>query len=170
MPEKTQLQKAVAFEAIRGRIPDAWTLLEIVESANPPDYHDDPHFPGSPAWCDISFAARDGWQVTIFYDGGELDNIAEIRSPDGLRIDPWAWPDGAPGGNILRNWAGVGDVARLRACVAERPIRTIDCTAFQGAVEVTEEERDDIVVGQAELVGGYLDWDASVIRRTPAEG
>ncbi len=48
MAEKTELQKAVAFEAIRGRLPDVWTLLEIVESANPPDYHDDPHFPGSP--------------------------------------------------------------------------------------------------------------------------
>ena len=40
--QKTEAEKAIAFEAIRPRLPDAWTLLEIVESANPPDEHDDP--------------------------------------------------------------------------------------------------------------------------------
>ena len=116
----TEVEKAVAFEAIRSRIPDAWTLLEIVESAAPPDTHDDPSYPGSPAWHDIQFAAWDGWQITIFYDGGGLDYIAEMRSPNGLVINPWEWPDGALGGNLLCNWRGVGDLARMKALTEER--------------------------------------------------
>lgn len=38
---KTEAEKAIAFEAVRPRMPDAWTLLEIVERTNPPEYLDD---------------------------------------------------------------------------------------------------------------------------------
>ena len=167
--QETEAEKAIAFEAIRPRLPDAWTLLEIVESASPPDEHDDPSFPGSPAWHDIDFDARDGWKVTIFYDGGGLDYITEMRSPDGLVIDPGAWPEGAPGVSLLRNWRAVGDLARLRAHRDADPVRTIDCTALGdgGEIRLTEEEADRIPIGGIEIVGGYVDWEASAIRRIP---
>lgn len=168
--EKTELDKAVAYEAIRGRLPDVWTLLDIVESANPPDYHDDPGSPGSPAWHDITFAARDGWQVTIFYDGGELDYVTEIHAPDGLTIDPWDWPYGAPGCQMLINWRAVGDRARMMALREECSVQTIDCTALQGDRPVNEDERDGILFGRIDLLGGYLDSDPSVVRRTPVPG
>jgi hypothetical protein len=168
--QKTEAEKSVTFEALRPRMPDAWTLLEIVESANPPETHDDPSFPGDPAWHDIEFAARDGWRVTIFYDGGELDYIAKIHSPDGLVIDPWEWPAGAPGGGLLRNWRGVGDLARLRAFREHKPIRTIDCAPLdhRGCIPVSEEDIESITFGGTEILGGYLDCDGRRILRAPS--
>lgn len=160
MADMTEIEKAVAFEAIRGRLPDVWTLLDIVESANPPDYMDD-------EYSDVPLPARDGWQVSFFYDVGELDYIDRITSPDGVVCSPWDWPYGAPGGNTLRAWGSVGSRARLMALNKKRPVRTIDCTALGDDLQVTEDERDDILSGHIDLLGGYLDCDASVVRRTP---
>lgn len=159
--ETTELDKAIAFEAIRGRLPDVWTLLDIVESANPPEntVEDSPSH--------RTFAAREGWSVTFFYDVGELDYIDNIISPDNLVIEPWEWPYGAPGRNTLMGWGSVGCRARLMALDEERPVRTIDCTALQGDLAVDEDEKDGIMFGHIDLIGGYPEWDASVVRRTP---
>ncbi|MGE8128485.1 hypothetical protein ACQKQD_16040 [Methylobacterium sp. NPDC080182] len=157
--EKTELDKAVAYEAIRGRLPDVWTLLDIVESANPPDYLED-------EYSNVTFGARDGWSVTFFYDCGELDYIDNIITPDNLVIEPWEWPAGAPGRQVLMNWRSVGCQARLMAFRDEYPARTIDCTDLQGDLSVDEDEKDGITFGRIDLIGGYLDWDASVVRRT----
>ncbi len=129
--EKTELDKAVASEAIRGRLPDVWTLLDIVESANPPGYLDD----GS----DVTLQARDSWQVSFFYDVGDLDYIDRITTPEGLVFSPWDWPAGAPGRQVLMNWRGVGDREWLLA--HEDPIRTIDCTALQATSPSTRTRR-----------------------------
>lgn len=158
--DKAELDKAIAFEAIRGRLPDVWTLLDIVESANPPDYLED-------EYSTVTFAARDGWAVTIFYDCGELDYIDSIITPDNLAVGPWEWPHGAAGRQVLMNWRNVGDRARLLALRDEYPARTIDCTALQDGHNVDEDEKDGIMFGHIDLIGGYLDWDASVVRRTP---
>lgn len=159
MKEQTELEKAVAFEAIRDRLPDVWTLLDISESANPSEYSDnDP---------DLTLPARDGWSVSFFYDCGELDYIDHITTPDGLSTCPWDWPAGAPGQQDLMNWRSMGDRARLMAMRDRYPERIIDCTTLQGDLVVDEQERDKLVFGRIELLGGYLDWDASVVRRTP---
>lgn len=158
--DKTELDKAIAFEAIRERLPDVWTLLDIVESANPPDHLED-------EYTEVTLAARDGWSVTFFYDCGELDYIETIITPDNLAVGPWEWPAGAPGRQMLMDWGGVGCRARLLEFRDEYPARTIDCTAQQGDVAVDEDERDSITFGRIDLIGGYLDWDASVVRRTP---
>lgn len=158
--EKIQLRKAVVFETIRCDLPDVWTLLDIVESANPPDRTDD-------EYSDVTLPARDGWQVSLFYDCRELDYIDRITSPDGIVFSPWDWLDGAPGRQALMNWRGVGDRARLIAFRDEHPARVIDCTDLPGDRPVDEDERDGIVSGHIDLLGGYLDWEASVVRRTP---
>ncbi|MCK2054971.1 phage terminase large subunit family protein [Methylobacterium sp. 37f] len=161
---KTEVEKAIAYEAIRSRIPDVWTLLEIVERTNPPDC-----IPNEGS--DLTLTTAEGWQVSYFYDVGELDYIDEIRSPDGLVIDFWEWPMGAPGAGFLRAWRGVGDLARLRTFREGKPIRTIDCTTLgaEGEIPVSEAERESISFDGTEIIGGYLDWDASVIRRIPSE-
>ncbi len=58
---------------------------------------------------------------------------------------------------------------RLLAFRDEYPARTIDCTDLQGDRAVDEGEREGIIFGHVDLLGGYLDWDASVVRRTPTE-
>lgn len=158
----TELEKAVAFEAIRARLPDVWTLLDIVESTGAPEYQDaDTH---------LTMTARDGWSVTFFYHVGELDYIDHLITPGNLIIDPWDWPMGAPGGNYLRCWGSVGCRARLMALEQRDPVRFIDCTELAPDAErpVNEVEQDGIGAGRIEIRGGYLDWDASVIRRIPA--
>lgn len=161
--DKTEAEKAIAFEAIRTRMPDAWTLLAIVESTNPPDC-----IPNEGS--DLTLTTSEGWQVSYFYDIGELDYIDEIRSPDGLVIDPWEWPMGAPGGSTLMAWRGVGHRSWLMAFRETKPIRTIDCTGLglDEVIPVSDEEHGGIDFGGIELIGGYLDWDASVIRRIPS--
>ncbi|ARO54041.1 hypothetical protein B2G69_07710 [Methylorubrum zatmanii] len=161
MAEKTELEKAITFEAIRGRLPDVWTLLDIVESTNPPDYIDDE---GS----DLTLTAPNGWQVSYFYDVGELDYIDTIRSPDGLVICPWDWPYGAPGGNTLRAWGSVGSRARLMDLHRPTPVQVIDCTKMNGELHPGEETCEGILAGRVELIGGWLDWDAGIVRRIPA--
>lgn len=158
--DETQLEKAIAFETIRERLPDVWTLLDIVESANPPDYLDD-------EYSTVTFRARDGWSVTILYDCGELDYIDSIITPDNLSVGPWEWPDGAPGRQMLMNWRNVGDRNRLLELRSKHSVQTIDCTDLQGDLPLNGDERDDIVSGRIDLLGGYLDWDSSVVRRTP---
>lgn len=53
-----------------------------------------------------------------------------------------------------------------------RAIRTIDCTALgpRGEIPVSEDERDSVLAGGIEILGGYLDWDASRILRIPSQG
>jgi len=93
-----------------------WLLLEIAESANPPEV-----LPTGPDYLDVEMEAKDGWKVTFFYDG-ELDYIDHFVTPDGQRLDVWlnddhpfrenaAWENGWP---PIMNWRGVGDLARLR--------------------------------------------------------
>jgi hypothetical protein len=91
---------------------DQFFLLEIAESANPPENQ-----PGdSEDWCgDVEMLARDGWKVTFFYDCGELDYIDHFISPDGELID--VWPDTPFQGEEwlpTMNWRSMGDLARLR--------------------------------------------------------
>lgn len=88
---------------------DCWYLLEIAESANPPDNWDD-HI-----WTEKEFDAKDGWKVSFFYDGDELDYIDHFVTPDGKKIDFWDWPEETPGRQNLINWRGVGDLERLRS-------------------------------------------------------
>lgn len=135
------------------------------ESTNPPET-----VPNEGS--DLTLTTPSGWQVSYFYDVGELDYIDEIRSPEGLVVDFWEWPMGAPGAGFLRAWIRVGDLARLRAFREGKPIRTIDCTALgaEGEIPVSEAERQSISFDGTEIIGGYLDWDASVIRRIPAPG
>lgn len=87
---------------------DQWKLLEIAESANPPDYK-------AYEYGDIEMAAKDGWKVVFFYDCGELDYIEAFVMPDGTRLNVWGtaylgeqWPP-------VMSWRGVGDMERLRA-------------------------------------------------------
>ncbi|MBY0251367.1 MAG: hypothetical protein K2X54_08300, partial [Methylobacterium organophilum] len=117
----------------------------------------------------LILTTSDGWQVSFFYDVGELDYIDTIRSPEGVVVSPWDWPMGAPGGNMLRAWGGVGCRARLMAHRERSPIRIIDCADLdlRGQVTISEEERDEIYAGRIEIIGGYLDWDASRILRIP---
>lgn len=90
-----------------------WHLLEIAESANPPDMQPD----DSDDWCgDVEFAAKDGWKVVFFYDCGELDYIDHFITPNGEKLEVWA--DGGYQGDQwppVMNWRGVGDLARLQA-------------------------------------------------------
>lgn len=88
-----------------------WRLLEIAESANPPETQ-----PGdSEYWCgDAEMQAKDGWKVIFFYDCGELDYIDAFVMPDGTRLEVFAdgyqseqWPP-------VMNWRSVGDLARWR--------------------------------------------------------
>jgi hypothetical protein len=113
---------------------------------------------------------EDGWEVSYFYDVGELDYIDRLRSPEGIEFCPWDWPMGAPGGSMLRAWGSVGCRARLMALREAEPIRVIDCTALapEGQITVSDEERDSILCGRIEILGGYLDWDASRILRIPS--
>lgn len=88
---------------------DEFFLLEIAESANPPDAPPTPE----DDFCEVTFPARGGWQVVIFYDGGDLDYIDHFITPEGVKLEPWdrelgeQWPP-------INNWRGVGDLARLR--------------------------------------------------------
>ncbi|OCW56277.1 hypothetical protein [Hoeflea olei] len=63
-------------------------LLDIAKSAP------FPHAVPEVQWhSTLTFDARDGWQVSVFYDGDEFDYIAHFITPGGNVIDPWAWPD-----------------------------------------------------------------------------
>ena len=85
-----------------------WDLLEIAESANPPDNLDE-H-----VWTEKTFDSSNGWKVVFFYDGDELDYIDTFISPDGTVINFWEWGDGHPWFNDLFNWRCVGDLVRLK--------------------------------------------------------
>lgn len=43
-------------------------------------------------WQTLTFDARDGWQVAIFYDGAEFDYVDHFIAPDGTVIEPFEWP------------------------------------------------------------------------------
>lgn len=83
-------------------------LMQIAESANPPEYCDVDA-------GDVELPASDGWRVVFFYDGGELDCISRFITPDGRTIDYFKWPNRYD--RMLRalmNWRSVGDFARLQ--------------------------------------------------------
>lgn len=90
---------------------DQWKLLEIAESANPPEQQ-----PGdSVNWCgEVEIPAKDGWKVIFFYDCGELDFIDSFIMPDGKRLEVWI--DGYPGDYFppVMIWRSLGDLERLR--------------------------------------------------------
>lgn len=44
-------------------------------------------------WTDVDFDLPDGWKMTVFYDGGDVDYIDHFVAPDGTVIDFWEWPD-----------------------------------------------------------------------------
>ena len=52
-------------------------LVAIAESANIPFVE------GEGLVAQDSFQAKDGWQVNVFYDGGEFDYIDEFLAPNG---------------------------------------------------------------------------------------
>ena len=54
---------------------------------------------------DISFDLGDGWNVTLFYDVGELDYIDHFTKPDGEVIDFWNWPPSGDRDRLI-NWRG----------------------------------------------------------------
>ena len=92
---------------------DQWRLLEIAESANPPDENHE-------WYSDQTMPAKDGWQVCFFYDCGSLDYIDHFITPDGEKLDVWLgeqyqseqWPP-------VMNWRGVGDLERLRGFLTQ---------------------------------------------------
>jgi len=86
---------------------DQWKLLEIAESANPPNANFE--------WYgDVKLPAKDGWKVTFYYDCGELDYIDSFVTPDGVTLNVFGpdvvvgleWPP-------LMIWREVGDLKRL---------------------------------------------------------
>lgn len=90
---------------------DVWKLLEIAESTNAPEEQPS----DSDNWCaDVSFDAKDGWKVIIFYDCGDLDYISHFISPTGEVIDFWEWPESEER-ELLTAWRGIGDLERLRS-------------------------------------------------------
>lgn len=88
-----------------------WFLLEIAESANPPESVSS----DSDEWCsDVVLEARDGWKVVFFYDCETLDYIDSFITPEGKVLEVWKdipdseiWPP-------LLCWRSVGDLARLK--------------------------------------------------------
>lgn len=101
------IKEAQRNEALAQHIDAIWRLLEITESLAPPDLVD----PGT--FEDREFVSPDGWRVTIFYDGGELDYISHFTTPKGEMINFWKWPEETPGRDLLMNWRKVGDRKRL---------------------------------------------------------
>lgn len=96
-------------------------LLAIAASARPPDTIEPQDFK------DIDFPAKDGWTVTIFYDGGELDYIDHFTTPDGQTIRFWDWNEDVPGRSSLINWRSVDDTARL---TIQHPSQAVPATPF----------------------------------------
>ncbi|MBB3520986.1 MULTISPECIES: hypothetical protein [Rhizobium] len=41
----------------------------------------------------LTFDARNGWQIAVFYDGEEFDYIEHFVAPDGSLVNAWDWPD-----------------------------------------------------------------------------
>ena len=95
---------------------NVWELLEIAESTNAPEYLPED---SSDCWSDVTFEAKNGWKVVIFYDGTELDYIDHFIKPDGKIINFWDWPDEPDYYNsdkhILMCWRNVGDLERLKS-------------------------------------------------------
>jgi hypothetical protein len=83
-------------------ISDIKVLLEIIESANPPNHMDG-------ANDNIILDAKDKWKVVFFYDNEELDYIDSLISPSGEVIDPWDWPWSIERNTIL-GWQKVGSI------------------------------------------------------------
>jgi len=104
---------------------DQWRLLEIAESANPPNNQSS----DSDDWCgDVEFIAKDGWKVIFFYDCGELDYIDSFVTPEGMRLEVFVngyqseqWPP-------VMNWRSVGDLTRLKALLTQ-PTGGTSCNA-----------------------------------------
>lgn len=170
MSENPELKRALAYEAIRERIPDIWTLLEIVESANPPKTVDDDSL------IEVTMPARDGWSVTFYYDVCDLDYIDKIVSPEGIVIEPMELPMGAAGKNQLWNWREMGDLARLKkaALTTDPPVKLIDLRYWDDEIPINEDDFDDLWCSRACVIGGYVDWDstrnAGLIRKLPEAG
>jgi len=107
-----RLSKVNGMDAINlyDLIPDVFMLLEIAESANPPEccdryFHED-----------IIMNAKDGWKISFFYDGDELDYINYFIMPNGTIIDFWDWDEDKyyDDKHLLMCWRSVGDLKRLR--------------------------------------------------------
>ena len=101
---------------------DPWHLLEIAESANPPETQPS----NSPNWCgEVLFYAKESWCVVFFYDCGELDYIDHFVRPDGAILD--VWPDGGVDQSewqgIVGSWRSCGDLARMKSWIA-KPLST----------------------------------------------
>ncbi len=77
-------------------------LLSLADEINPPAKIDDA------AFGNREFICSNGWRVTFFYDGGDLDYIDHFASPDGRVIDFWDWPDDLPERDVLINWRPAG--------------------------------------------------------------
>lgn len=75
-------------------------LLGLANEISPPIKVDDGVFENREFFC------SNGWRVTFFYDGGDLDYIDHFTSPTGEEIDFWEWPDGSSDREALINWRG----------------------------------------------------------------
>ncbi len=87
---------------------DARELLDIAHSTGAPHPHPKIDF------GEVTFPAREGWQVVIFYDLFDLDYIDRFIAPDGAVIELWNNPAATPHLDPLRAWRGLDDTARLR--------------------------------------------------------
>jgi hypothetical protein len=91
---------------------DVWYLLELAESTGAVD--NDKRY-----WCEnVTFDAKDGWKVVIFYDQDEIDYIDSFITPDGTKVDFWEWKD-CSDKKTLRCWRGSGDLIRLKMAAQE---------------------------------------------------
>lgn len=63
-------------------------LLDVAKSAPLPRSVPEAHWHST-----LTFSARDGWQVAVFYDGDEFDYIEHFVAPDGSAVEPWEWPN-----------------------------------------------------------------------------
>lgn len=92
---------------------DEWgqeRLMEIARSAMPPD--EQPR--DSDHWCgDVVMPARDGWQVCVFYDCGELDYIDHFITPEGVKLEVWPREYQSDQLPPVMCWRGCSDTARL---------------------------------------------------------
>lgn len=86
---------------------DPWYLLELAESTGAVDKY-------KKYWCeDVTFNAKDGWKVVIFYDQDEIDYIDSFISPTGEIINFWDWEDSFDKETLIC-WRGPGDLKRLK--------------------------------------------------------
>lgn len=106
---KETYQEAARSLSLANHLRGVDELLEIAETANPPEQMPD-------TFGELTLPARDGWKVAFHYDhNGEIRYISHFITPDGQTIDFWQWNDGIPGRETLMAWCRTGDAAKLKS-------------------------------------------------------